>query len=112
MRLRSFLPSFSQNYAKKMENSKGRNFSRLLSRTKLTEDSNLVVHKEVFPSNEKNSNGCFCLMALLVKAYSMTFLFVVKRSSFMFDVAVGLTAKEDVIKNLKKDDNRLTRIYA
>ncbi len=33
-------------------------------------------------------------MALLVKAYSMTFLFVVKRSSFMFAVAVGLTAKE------------------
>ena len=33
-------------------------------------------------------------MALLVKVYSMTFLFVVRKSSFMFAVAVGLTAKE------------------
>ena len=33
-------------------------------------------------------------MALLVKVYSMTFLFVVRKSSFMFADAVGLTAKE------------------
>ena len=40
------------------------------------------------------SEPTYALMVLLVKVYSMTFPFVVKKSSFIFAVAVGLIAKE------------------
>jgi len=40
------------------------------------------------------SEPTYVLMALLVKVSSMTFLFAVKKSSFMFAVAAGLTVKE------------------
>ena len=42
-------------------------------------------------------------MALLVKVYSMTFLFVAKKSTFMFTVAVGLTAEGGTARSFEKD---------